>query len=155
MERLVQMEAVLGTPLDEIRYAFRCMSVAEEVIARLKATPEQAQEAFGVLKPSPILRTFSMELYERHAEEIVRRVMAGQDVRPGTKAEVLAMMSETSLKAPLNQPGQALTEALFRELFPKSHALRGMGMTSEWHVRQVQEDFEEAKRRLSQDRRCG
>ena len=99
----------LGTPHEEI---FALMEIAEEEL-RGRDRPG----LFMLLTPGVLVKLHP-ELYRGHVRELLARVEAGQDTRPGTKAEVLAYLSMASLKAPLNSTGEALMASLWSELFP-------------------------------------
>jgi hypothetical protein len=122
------MLSALGMVMNEdarrvVSETFDRMEVAEEEIAsakrRYKRIAHRINRAFKILWPTPGLRMFSTELYRAHARELIERVARNEDTRPGTKAEVLAMMSRTSLDAPLNNLGMAMTMRLFRDLYPQ------------------------------------
>ncbi|WP_067903735.1 hypothetical protein [Nocardia vaccinii] len=54
-------------------------------------------------------------VYRSHARELLERVAAGADTRPGTAAEVAAAMMATSLAAPLNSTGVGLYLRMWRK----------------------------------------
>ena len=54
-----------------------------------------------------------------HIKELIERVAAGADIRPGTTAEVVATLSRLSTVAPFPRSLQLLYEKLFTELFPR------------------------------------
>lgn len=88
----------------------RRMQIAEELCDGAGNPPG----LFKALQPTDVLYGKDV-LYKPHARELTDRALAGQDLRPGTKAEVLAGLLEASLKAPLNPSGLALAEKLFRD----------------------------------------
>lgn len=117
---LSRMEPFLGP---EVTSMFRLMGEAEEVIAEeVAANPLQEtviQGSFCLLCPRMTL--FSgrdPRLYRHHCRELIHREIAGQDTRLGTKAEVLATLSKTSLMANLVQSAHLLMENLMTEIFP-------------------------------------
>lgn len=98
---------------DRVMNVFALMGLAEEEIAAAKDRYPQATElvydAFRYLAPSPLLRPYPPgDLYRGHCREIIARLVAGQDLRPATDAELLGVFSETSLDAPLNGLGTLL-----------------------------------------------
>lgn len=97
-----------------LSYAFKMMDIAEEEIAR------SGVDAFAYLCPPPALRNFHEDLYRSHAKELIERCKAELPLEVGTKAEVLAFLSELSLKAPLNNEHAALMSSLYNELFPNN-----------------------------------
>jgi hypothetical protein len=104
---------------------FENMEIAEEEItAAIKRHKQKQQEingAFGILWPTVFLKANgNKKLYRWHCKELLERVAAGdEDTRPGTKAEVISMISETSYKAPLTSEWGALYGQLFLEIFPE------------------------------------
>lgn len=117
---------ILGASLTGVlRNLFDCMEIAEEEIAAAKAiapdgvTEKRIDDAFRYLSPSDLLQNKTLELYRAHAHEIIARVAAGEDLRPGTEAEVLAALCESSLAAPLNSIAALLYARLFRSVFPE------------------------------------
>jgi hypothetical protein len=107
-----------------LEFLFDCMRVAEEEIAaaikkdnkRRGAIDETFKHAC-VTQPLRLKR--SLTLYRAHVRELIARMVAGEDVRPGTKAEVLATLSEVSFAAPLPQQPYALFIRLFSEIYPQ------------------------------------
>ncbi len=96
-----------------VLYALEAMGVAESVMVRAKAPAE----AFKLLVPLGFV-AYSLKLYRAHCEELVARVKAGQDTRPGTEAEVIMVLSKASLARPPGRTEAALYERLFRKVFP-------------------------------------
>ncbi len=147
------MQAVFGNMSNTIEATFVTMRIAEEVIAEAVCTKEQGSAAFGVMCPTAPLRRKSAAVYRQHAIELMERVVNGQDTRPGTKVEVLCMMMDLALKAPLNAEGAALADHLFRELFPD---VPGMGdPLREFYDGQVRNDLEVARLKLMLSERIG
>jgi len=100
---------------------FGLMKIAEgEIHAAVHLSPRRSAElnaVFGVACPSPGLRGKSEELYRHHVRELIARAYDdNQDMRPGTKAEVLAALSDASLVAPPGQQIGALMEELCAEM---------------------------------------
>lgn len=120
---------VLGAPLSRLlRGVFDCMGIAEEEIADAKRQAEDAEtrdlieDAFRYLSPTDALRGKNSDLYRAHARELIVRVSSRQDLRPGTEAEALAVLCESSLIAPLNPVATLLYARLFRSVFPAATA---------------------------------
>jgi hypothetical protein len=162
MERNNALAALLSTVasndvVSAIDYTFTCMTIAEEEIAaakrRYKRVAGRVNGAFVVLMPSAPLKGFSVELYRVHARELLERVARGQDTRLGTKAEVVALLSETSMKSPLTSDGYVLAAKLFRDLYPQLvHAPIG----PEFHEGSTDEMFHEVARKCAvPERVCG
>lgn len=101
---------------------FELMRICEDEIAKyIKNSPLLTKElnaVFGVACPTPGLRGKSEELYRHHVLELISRAYDGNqaDMRPGTKAEVLAALSDGSLIAPPGQQWSALMEELCAEM---------------------------------------
>ncbi|WP_370973617.1 hypothetical protein [Amycolatopsis sp. cg9] len=93
--------------------AFERMEWAEEEIAAAQARhPQQADRiwhSFSLLQPNPGLERMASEMiYRSHCREILDRVAAGEDTRPGTAAEGCCALRNTSLVAPLTSAGAGL-----------------------------------------------
>ena len=99
---------------------FSAIEVAEEEIAAFRRQhPEKDRElwnSFMALKITPPLREKGLTLYRAHCRELLERVVADQDLRPGTDAEILGMISNASLIAPLTHQAAALAFRLADEL---------------------------------------
>ena len=101
---------------------FELMRICEEEIvlsiAQWPMMKEQINAVFGVACPQPGLRGKSEELYRHHVRELLDRAAnnLNPDMRPGTKAEVLAELSDGSLIAPPGQQWSALMEELCAEM---------------------------------------
>jgi hypothetical protein len=100
---------------------FEKVEVVEELLAAKKRRhPDKAKEldrAFMALQPSVFLQGKPDRIYKKHVEELLARVVVGADLRLGTKAEVLALLLDTSLRTPLKQDYNALIDELFLDLF--------------------------------------
>jgi hypothetical protein len=104
---------------------FTAMSIAEEEIGAIPRL--QQGDLFLHLVPTAALRGKSPEVYRAHARELVERRRAGEDLRPGTDAEIMAALSDMSLKAPLTRNAQALYEQLFTAVYGEDVARRVLG----------------------------
>lgn len=137
--------------MDEITAAFNHMGIAEEVIAAASGGKDRELEsrAFGVMCPSDPLRGKSIEVYRAHCTELMQRVMAGEDTRLATKAEVLCGMMAAATAAPLNAAGGALADWLFSEVMPSAHGRLSQAAPREFYQGQVAEDFAAAQRKMS------
>ena len=97
--------------LSLVRSMFAAMTWAEEEIATaMREHPTHADRlwhAQGLLCPTAD-ELHKELLYRAHARELLARVAAGGDTRPGTAAECLAVLSRASLDAPLNSDGNGL-----------------------------------------------
>lgn len=109
--------------------AFRLMGVAEEVLAdRWPGRRREPRGAFKLLFATAPVRISDL-LYRAHAAEIVSRLPDDVlDPRSGavwrslellTRAEVVGLLVEASLRHPLGHADACLYEYLFVELFPE------------------------------------
>lgn len=109
-----------------IARTFSRMELAEEEIEAAKRRHPLAtgriHRTFLHLCPSPALSAAPEKLFRAHCTELLERVAAGDDLRPGTTAEVLAVLSELSLAAPLDRAHTLLFVKLFSDLFPEAAA---------------------------------
>jgi hypothetical protein len=84
----------------------------EEIQAARIRHPRHADRiyhAFPLLVPSPALERLESEMvYRSHCRELLDRVAAGTDTRPGTAAEVCCVMLHTSLLSPLTSAATGL-----------------------------------------------
>lgn len=118
---LDKMAPILGP---EMTSMFRLMALAEEEIsAAVETAPldETAiQSSFCLLCPRMTLfEGKNTNLYRHHCREIIARVVAGEDTRPGTKAEVLATLSSLSLISTIVDSAHRLMEDLMAEILPE------------------------------------
>lgn len=111
--------------VDVFRHATAVMSLAHIAERRIKAAiaahPDHAAQlaaVFRLLVPLGFAGKCD-DLYAAHCDELLERVVAGEDTRPGTKAEVLIGIMGASLMSPLRSDGQHLAERLFREVMGK------------------------------------
>lgn len=102
-----------------IAKVFALMGVAEEEILAAKrrtrdaAARKRAHDAFKHLAPPEGMSALADWVYRAHARELLDRALAGQDLRPATKPEVMMALMRASLRAPLAADHAALYERLF------------------------------------------
>jgi len=131
--------------------AFDCMETAERIVVEETKGLDQeiasrvSRQAFGVLCPPESFRGKAAIVYESHAREMIRRVIAHEDTRPGTAAECLVAMLYTAERAPLNQGGMVVTERLFAIVTGRSSETA----TVEQWPGQAEEDLAAIRKRLS------
>jgi hypothetical protein len=138
---LEELREALGA---EVFHALEAVGSCMETAQRLCKEYGDPPGLFLALQPPGILRDMHV-LYEPHAKELCERCKAGEDLRPGTKAEVLAGLMHTSLKTPLTSSGMALTERLFREC--TEHDV-GIDVGREAYPGELDELLAEARRKL-------
>ena len=106
---------------------FRRMDIAEDEIARAKQThplhAAKLHDAFRALCPTTPLRSISHTIYRNHCRELLERIVTNADLKPGTDAEILSILSEASLVAPPTRTAAVLYWRLFRRILP-AQALR-------------------------------
>lgn len=134
------------------------MDIAEDEIAAGKLRyPLQADlinDSFRYLVPTECVHTDT--LFRAHAREIVDRVAKGDDVRPGTTAEVIGAISKLTVVAPPSRELTLLYMKLFSQLFPH-HAHQVLEETGpiepDGYERQRMDELEaELRRKLTTDR---
>ncbi|WP_208884190.1 hypothetical protein [Streptomyces armeniacus] len=115
--------AELIPDLGVIESMFRQMEWAESEIAK-------AQERHGEKDQGPIWRTFPLLaapqeqmsreiLFRSHCHELLERVAKGTDTRAATDAEILAVLVEASLTAPLTSAAAFLFFRLANRSVPE------------------------------------
>lgn len=105
-----------------VRTTFDRVDIAEEEIRAAKRRfPTCASEihaAFALLCPTEPLRDLSEDVFRFHCKEILERVANGHDVRLGTTAELLGLLSNVSQMAPPTRVSVLLYQELFLRLYP-------------------------------------
>lgn len=118
------LAAIVAEVKDGLRGPLRQIDVAEEEIdAAMKRHPDQADDvyhAFLLLRGThPLMDT--MAVYRAHCRELLDRVAAGTDTRPGTDAEICCVASDASQLAPMNTTGTGLYARAFAAVFPDKY----------------------------------
>lgn len=124
-----KLDEVLGGGLmGELAGIFERMEWAEEEVARARkrhpAASDRIWHSFSLLTPTHDLMSTEF-VYRSHCRELLDRVAAGQDTRPGTAAEVCAACSESSLLAPLTETGAGLYARMWMQAFPQHRHVWG------------------------------
>jgi hypothetical protein len=73
--------------------------------------------SFGLLHPT-LPRMTSAFVYRSHCQELLTRVVRGEDTRPGTAAEVCCLCADISTQVPLNSPAAGLYFRMWAQAFP-------------------------------------
>lgn len=108
-----QLKSILGPQLSgKVTDTFEKMEFADKLCCDNGNPPGM----FMVLCPSPILSLCRMSVYQHHALELVQRWKDKGDTRFGTKAEVMHLLSDISLKAPMARAMGSLYAKLFQEI---------------------------------------
>lgn len=142
---------------------FEHMEWAEEEIEKARARhPQHADRiyhSFLLLRPNVALKRMETEfVYRSHCRELLDRVAAGEDTRPGTAAEICCTLLETSLVAPLTSAAVGLYMRMWQAArFPEFREFAEAGRHHEALEKTVIDDHEQiARRKLAiPDRRLG
>lgn len=107
---LRDLEDDLSTILERVQWA-------EDEIARAQARhPEHADtlfHSFTLLRSAASERMSVEAVYRAHAREILERIAAGEDTRPGTAVEVVIGLLAAASTAPLSHEGFGLCARLW------------------------------------------
>ena len=79
----------------------------ERAQARHRSGADRIWHSFGLLTPAHD-RMATEFVYRSHCRELLNRVAAGQDTRPGTAAELCCALSDASTVAPLTTTAAGL-----------------------------------------------
>lgn len=142
---------------------FDSMCWAEEEIEKARARhprhADRIHHSFTLLSPNPSLEGIGTEfVYRSHCRELLDRVAAGADTRPGTAAEVCCLMVTTSQAAPLSSAAAGLYMRMWRAAgFPSQPAFTEAGRHHEALESSIIDDLEQlARRKLAiAERRLG
>ena len=110
---------------------FEAMEWAESEIEKAMARNGEPKPPEGTRGTGPIWNSFSLlkaahnekllreVVYRAHCHEILERVAKGQDTRPGTDAEMILVIHEASLVAPMNSGAACLYFRLLDRSVPE------------------------------------
>jgi len=134
---------------------FRMMEIAEDVLDEFQAKyPEHRDvihNSFSVLRPSRYLSSAPLKLYRIYAEELVQRIVDGDDLNLGTDAELLIAFKEMSLVAPLHAEAATAYARLFNKHFPG--VVNAKGVTDyEQYPGSIEERYAEMRKKLASQR---
>ncbi len=153
----IDVAALFAETKQAVGAIFGRIEVAEkEITLAQDANPQQADllyHAFPLLTPTHRLMTTEF-VYRGHVTELLARVAAGEDTRPGTAAEVCLAMSEMSLQAPLNGTGMGVYLSAWALAFPDTpimDAAAGRLEHYQWTEggEQIERAVRDARRRLA------
>lgn len=145
----------LGLPHGVMDIMRQIVEADEQIRLAVERWPDKAERlnsSFRMLMPSALLRGRVEDVYRAHVAELLERLALGQDTRPGTKAEVLCAMLDSSLIAPPGDDYGRLVEVLFHEVMP---GRLDAGRTHEQWAGQHAEMLVEYRRALAQADRRG
>ena len=118
------LPAALGdilSPNGLLASTFDTMGWAEEAISQAQrrhpAAANSLYHAFTLTRPTHNLMN-GKTVYLAHVNELLTRVVAGQDTRPGTAAEMASVLHDASLVTPLNTTGAGLYFRVWYRAFP-------------------------------------
>lgn len=140
------------------------MIIAEEEIRKGKLKylkrRKSIQNSFMCLRPRIDFSSFAVELYRNHCQELIKRI-AKRDKKKkykdpryntkfGTRAEVLLLLYEWSLKTPLTNPYSYLYSKLFGKVFSKEKVIEIGGEDIPGEAKEI---YWKLKKRLRQEDR--
>lgn len=132
---------------------FDVWELAEDEIDKAKKRhPDKKQEihdSFKILMPGVLLGKHEA-LYRAHCHEILERVALDTDTAPGTRAEALAVLSDTSLMVPLGDTAYSLFAELFSEIMGQFEG----PLPGETYEGAKRELLEKIQRKLTHERDC-
>jgi len=115
------LDGIVSGLKSDLMGVFERMEIAEDEIAKAQAEHPQAWDllwhSFSLLQPTHDLMETRF-VFEGHVRELLARVVAGQDTRPGTAAEVCIACCQASLVTPLNTPAAGLYARMWGRAFP-------------------------------------
>jgi hypothetical protein len=112
--------------------------------------------AHSLLRPTGDMTEHAPMVYEAHCREILERVVAGEDTRPGSAPEMILALSQTSMIAPLTSAATGLYLSLFTSTFPGHEAalrIEGGATLADYermHGQQIHEHFALLRKKLTQ-----
>ena len=113
-----------STTILKVHSALDLIAIAEEEIDDIcKKQPDKKKSiwpAFPILRPTDYFLCKEPKIYRHHCRELLQRILTGIDTRLGTKAECMFIISEMTLKTPVNQDCSALYFNLFSEIMGKN-----------------------------------
>ena len=115
---------------EQFERVFSRMEIAEQEISVAiegctdSSLARRLNASFRHLLPTTPLSQVGEEVYRSHVREILERVAADEDLRPGTKAEVLSVLAEASLRSPLTDDAFLLYCKLFRDVVSSTDGTR-------------------------------
>ncbi|MFG1913034.1 hypothetical protein [Kribbella sp. NPDC048928] len=156
--------AELLPELKTIESLFGAMEWAEDEIKQAQRRRPGAADAiwhsFSLLTPVHPLMDGSESLYRAYCREILDRVAAGADTRPGTSAEICCVASDASRNAPLTSPAFGLYARAFRVVMPGQQfpgdelaAAQYMDHVEALHGTQIDDLEADTRRRLTRKER--
>jgi len=123
---MTELDELIAGTLRELQGPLHQVEWAEqEIEAARKRHPEADQriwDSFSLLPSThPLMETDFV--FRSHARELLERVAAGEDTRPGTWAEIVCVCHDVAIKVPLNGVAFGLYCRAWVNAFPDMPAL--------------------------------
>lgn len=115
MAGLTPIGDLFGFVMDQARWADDEIEKAQARYGETGRGP--LWSSFGLLRRSHVEMDDEI-IYRAHAREILERVAAGHDLRPGTDAEMITVLRDASLKAPFTSSAACLYFRIAARSFP-------------------------------------
>lgn len=160
---MIDLAKLFSDTSDSVTDALELVDQGEAEIraaaARLPGEADLLWHSFSLLSPELAVDDDRMStdfVHQAHCRELLERVAAGEDTRPGTDAEVIVICMRMSLVAPLNTPGTTLYMRLWARAFPQHEVFDGPSLAHYEHVGgSGADDLErEVRRKSAQPGRC-
>lgn len=167
----VTLATLIDSTIADLGSLFETMEWAEDEIKRAsrrhRGHADALYHSFKLLMPRTELGSAMTTefVYRSHAAELLERVVAGQNTRPPTAAELCAVLSETSQQVPMHDAAAGLYFRTWMMAFPK-HPLTAENADQRVHYEELfgsridellndmRRKFADPERRLSDDD-CG
>lgn len=154
----IEVELIPGELGSVIGRTFKLMGVAEEEIALAKVKwPEEVETIHGAFKylcPPAGMSALVEEVYRHHCRELLARTAQGRSRRPGTVAEVMVALSETSLATPLTHDATVAYVQCFSQVFGRDPWEEDeQEQPQPTYPGAVEEIIEDARRKLAKERK--
>ena len=158
-----RMDAELGGGglFGEVAAILGLTEVAEEEInrgaRRSRSHADTLYHSFKLLAPTGPMADRAEFVYRSHVRELLARVIAGQDTRPGTAAEICLACSQSSTVAPLTDTGAGLYGRMWVAAgFPADHFMTRQEHHEALSASLIDDAEREMRRKLSDpDRKLG
>lgn len=156
---MTELAGLVATTEADVDSGLALVMLAEDEIEQaMKRHPDEADllfHSFRLLVPAVDSPAWGTEfVYRGHARELLERVAAGADTRPGTAAECCLAMSQVSLKIPLHGAASGFYFRLWRHAFPDHGVWPEAGESHErLYAAQIDDHERYVRRKLSQPSR--
>jgi len=121
MSKAITLNDLLKGVNSNVFRLFDLMDIAEGEIQHFQkrhpAHKPDLFDAFMTIVPTHNMTQLNHKLYIEHCRELLERVVAGEDLRKATKAEMCAVFANTSMIAPIHGNAVYLYAKLFEDVF--------------------------------------